>query len=195
MRTLAPKYGLTIVTSESFAIDDTNFNAQLTRIRAANPDIIYSSATGRAAILIFKQFKQMGLTTPLVVSQAAVSKAFFDAIDGPAAANGLLSPNQLGAFGTKMGGDTARLYLELEKALGRLPVYFNTFGYDTGLILGAAMAHSDGSRQGLRDAMEKLKDLPAVSGPVTYSPDNHTGQDFRSIAIGKLENGVAVPVE
>jgi hypothetical protein len=55
--------------------------------------------------------------------------------------------------------------------------------------------NSDGSRQGIRDALEKLKDLPAINGPVTYTPQDHTGQDFRSLAMGRLENGVAVPAE
>ena len=82
IKDLAPKYGVTLVAAESFAIDDTNFNAQLTRIRAANPDLIYSSAAGRAAILVFKQFKQFGITAPLVVSQAAPTAPFYEAIGG-----------------------------------------------------------------------------------------------------------------
>ena len=57
------------------------------------------------------------------------------------------------------------------------------------------MANSDGSRQGIRDALEGLKNLPAVNGPVTYTKDDHTGQDFRSIAMGRLESGVAVPAD
>jgi branched-chain amino acid transport system substrate-binding protein len=69
------------------------------------------------------------------------------------------------------------------------------FGFDAGLIIEAAVKNSDGSRQGIRDALEKLKDLPAVNGPVTYSKEDHTGQDYRSLAMGRLENGIAVPAE
>jgi branched-chain amino acid transport system substrate-binding protein len=192
---LAPKFGVTLVAAESFAIEDTNFNAQLTKIRAANPDLIYSSAAGRAAILVFKQFKQFGITTPLVVSQAAPTASFYDAIGGPKVADGLLLPTQRGVFGTAAGGDTARLYEELKKSLGRTPTFFMIFGFDAGLIMEAAVKNSDGSRQGIRGALEKLKDLPAVNGPVTYTAQDHTGQDFRSLAIGRLENGVAVPAE
>ncbi|MGE5146566.1 MAG: hypothetical protein ACM3N5_07430, partial [Candidatus Eiseniibacteriota bacterium] len=101
-------------------------------------------------------------------------------------------PIQLGSFGTAVGGDTARLYTEMEKALGHEPVYFNTFGYDVGIITGAAVSHSDGTRQGIRDALDKIKDLPAVNGPVSYTPDDHTGQNFRSITMGRLVNGKAV---
>ena len=61
-----------------------------------------------------------------------------------------------------------------------------------GLITEAALKNSDGSRLGIRDALEKLKELPALNGPVSYSPTDHTGQNFRSIGMGKMVNGRAV---
>lgn len=194
LRALAPKYGVQIVAAESFGVEDTNFNAQLTRIRAAKPDLIYNGGTGRSAILTFRALKQMGISQPLVVTQAAISKAFFDAIGSVDQADGLITPMQRGSFGPAAGVD-AKLYGELEKGLGRTPIYFNTFGYDVGVITEAAVKNSDGSRQGLRDALEKLKDLPGVNGPVTYSPEDHTGQNYRSIAMGKLLKGKPVPAD
>jgi branched-chain amino acid transport system substrate-binding protein len=189
---LAPKYGLEVVAAETMGVEDTNVNAQLTKIRAANPDMIYNGAASRAAILSYKQIKQLGITTPLVVTQAAISKAFFDAIGGPKEADGLMVPIQLGSFGTAAGGDTAKLYAELEKAMGRTPPYFATFGFDVGLITEAAMKNSDGSRQGIRDALEKLKDLPGLNGPISYSPEDHTGQNYKSIGMGRLQDGKSV---
>ena len=195
LRDLAPKYGYEIVAAESFAVEDTNFNAQLARIRAAKPDLIYSSASGRASILFFKQYQQLGITTPLIMTGAAISKSFFDALGSADKADGVMTSVQLGVFGPKIGGDTARLYAEMEKTLGHTPAYFNAFGYDVGLITEAAVGASDGTRQGIRDALEKLDSLPAVNGPVTYRPGDHTGQDNRSIAIGKMVSGVAVPAD
>jgi branched-chain amino acid transport system substrate-binding protein len=193
---LAPKYGYELVADESFDIADTDFNAQLARIRAARPDLIYSSASGRAAILSFRQVKQLGMTTPMVVTGAAISQAFFTAIGGADKADGLMAMTQKGSLGDKIGGDTAKYYDELKQALGgKTPVFFNAFGFDMGLITAGAVTNSDGSRQGIRDALEKLKDMPALNGPVTYTPTDHTGQDVRSIAIGRLQNGVGVPAE
>ena len=192
---LAPQYGYKLVVAESFAIDDTSFNAQFTRIRAAQPELIYSSASARAAILSFRQYKQLGMMMPLVVAGAAISKAFFDAIGGPAEADGLMMMTQRGSLGAGLGGESAKYYTELKDGLGRTPVFFNVFGFDVGLITAAAVEHSDGSRQGIRDALEKLKNLPAINGPVSYTPEDHTGQDSRSIALGRLENDKPVPVE
>jgi branched-chain amino acid transport system substrate-binding protein len=195
LRKLAPEHGLSIVAAESFAVTDTNFNAQAIKLRASNPDLVYDGASGRPAVLTFKQIKQLGLKAPLMMGQSVVAKSFFDGIGGAKVADGVLVPIQLGSFGAAAGGTTAKLYADLEKALGRTPVYYNTFGYDVGLITEAAVKNSDGSRQGIRDAIEKLKDLPALNGPVTYRPEDHTGQNFRSIGMGQLENGVPVLVQ
>ncbi|MBV9747904.1 MAG: ABC transporter substrate-binding protein [Acetobacteraceae bacterium] len=195
VRELAPKAGLEIVEMESCGNDDTNVTPQITRIRAANPDIIYIGAVGRPGILALKTAQQMKITAPIAVQQAAVTKSLFDALGGPAAADGILTPSQIGAFGGAMGGDTARLYAELERAMGRKPVYLNTFGYDVGLITEAAVQDSDGSRAGIRDALERLKDLPALNGPVTFTAEDHTGQDYRSLAMAKLANGALVPAD
>ena len=57
------------------------------------------------------------------------------------------------------------------------------------------MKNSDGTRQGIRDAMEKLKDLPGVNGPVSFTPQDHTGQDYRSLTMAKLAKGVLTPAD
>jgi branched-chain amino acid transport system substrate-binding protein len=192
---LAPQHGVEVVAAETMGVEDTNFNAQLTKIRAARPDMIYNGGASRVAILTWKQIKQLGINQPLIVTQAAVSKAFFDAIGGAKEADGLMTPIQLGSFGEAVGGDTAKLYKELKAAMPTQVVYFATFGYDVGLITEAAVKSSDGTREGLRNALEKIRDLPGVNGPISYSPQDHTGQNFRSIAIGKLVNGVSVPAD
>jgi branched-chain amino acid transport system substrate-binding protein len=193
LREIAASSGLDLVSVETFAPDETNFTAAVVHTRAANPELIYNGATGRAGILTFKQFMQMKNTTPFAVQQATISKAFFDAIGGVPVADGVLTPSQIGAFGAVIGGKTAELYAELAAALGRTPVYLNTFGYDVGLITEAAINGSDSSRQGIRDALEALEDLPGVNGPISFTLTNHTGQDFRSLTMAKLANGVLVP--
>jgi branched-chain amino acid transport system substrate-binding protein len=192
MRELAPKNGLEIVAAETFSNEDTNYNAQLARIRASRPDLLYSGAFGRNAILVFQQFKQLGLNIHLVMGQSIVTASFFTGIGGAKVADGVMVPIQLGSFGPSVGGESAKLYTELEKAVGHQPTYFNTFGYDVGLITEVGVAKSDGTRKGIRDALEAIKDLPAVNGPVSYQPADHTGQNDRSIAIGRLEDGKPV---
>jgi branched-chain amino acid transport system substrate-binding protein len=189
LQELAKTEGLEIVSAETFGVEDMNFNAQLTKVRLSKPDVVYIGATGRTAILLYRQFKQLGIETPVIMSQAAISQSFFKGIGGTKSANGILFPTQLGSFGTAIGGESAKLFVSLQKVLGYRPRFLNTYGFDVGLIFEGGYRHSDGSRQGIRDALEKLKDLPAINGPVTYTPSNHTGQNFRAIRMGRLENG------
>jgi len=107
-------------------VEDTNFNAQLTKIRAARPDMIYNGGASRVAILSGSR-SSSSHQQPLIVTQAAVSKAFFDAIGGAKEADGLMTPIQLGSFGEEAGGDTAKLYKELKAAMPTQVVYFATF--------------------------------------------------------------------
>lgn len=48
---------------------------------------------------------------------------------------------------------------------------------------------------GIRDTLDGMKDLPALNGPVTFTPTDHTGQDYRSLAMAKLSKGVLVPAD
>ena len=66
-------------------------------------------------------------------------------------------PTQRGIFGAKAGGDTTRLYADVQKALGRTPTFFMIFGFDAGLIMEAGVKNSDGSRAGIRDAEKQFR--------------------------------------
>ena len=179
---LAPKHGIEIVAAETMGVEDTNFNAQLTKIRAANPDMIYNGA------------REPRRDPQLQAVQAARHQAAAGRHAGGdqqgvlrrhrrrPAADGLMTPIQLGSFGDAAGGETAQALRGAEKADGPHAGRTSDLRLRRRPDHRAAVKNSDGTRQGMRDALEKLKDLPGVNGPVTYSPQDHTGQNFRSIA-------------
>jgi branched-chain amino acid transport system substrate-binding protein len=188
LKEAAAARGLTVVAAESFQTSDTSFTAQLAKVKAANPDFVYSAATGGPAIQIFRTYKQLGIGAPLAMSQAALAKPLFDAVGGPAAVDGVMTPTQLGTFGEASGGEHARLFGELQGALGRRPLFLNALGWDCGIIGMAAALKSDGTRNGIRDALENLKDFAATNGLISYKPDNHTGTDKRSVKMAVFRN-------
>ena len=190
---VGPQHGLTIVDSESASIDNTTFSNEITKLRASKPDVIYTSLSGRAFLIFFKQYKQMNIDIPLAAAGAGVSQPFFDGIGGADKADGLYANAQLGTYGDMAGGVTAKMVAELRGVLGKPPSFFNTFGWDSGVILADAVARSDGTREGLRAALDNTKELPAINGPVNYKPADHTGQDYRALLMGKLKGGVYTP--
>lgn len=189
IKSAVERLGMTLVAAESYSPADTNFNAQLTKIRNANPDFFYNGATGNPAILVYKQAKQLQLNMTTGMSVAGVTGAFFQAIGGPASAEGLISALPAAAIPGAPTPDGERHLKDLQAALARPPAPFHSFGWETGMITEWGLTNSDASRPGLRAALEKAKDLPSINGPITFTPDNHIGQDVRGVAASIMKGG------
>lgn len=58
--------GGSVVSKESYATGDKDFNAQLTKIKSANPDVIYLPDYYGTVALIAKQIRALGIKTPIV---------------------------------------------------------------------------------------------------------------------------------
>ena len=189
MRTVAPKYGITVVAQETFSNTDTNFNTQWVRIRAAKPDLVYNGASARPAILSYQQYRQLKLPFPISLNQAAFNPAFFAALGGPKAVEGVLSSTNQGSLGDAIGGEAGAEYKKLSAVLGRPAILFETFGWDHGILGDWAHKNSDGSREGIRAALDRVKELPGINGPFNFTPDNHIGQDARGLKMTVFKGG------
>lgn len=181
--------GLEVASLETFSPADTSFSSQLVRVRSSSPDILYVGASGAAGILIYKQIKQFGLRYPLCFMLAAISDAFFQAIGGAANADGLLTPGLIGMLGSNAKGDSGVLYGNLTRALGRPATLANALGWDIGIVTQKAIERSDGSREGVRRELDQIRDLPGIDGPITFTPQNHIGQDPRGMSVLQLAGG------
>jgi branched-chain amino acid transport system substrate-binding protein len=192
---ITAQLGLEIVALESYATTDTNFSSQLVRVRSSNPDIFYEGGTGAPGVLIYKQYRQLGLKYPICLVLGALTESFFQGIGGASEADGVLTPGLIGLLGEKAGGDSGKLYVKMSQAMGKPGNISNSLGWDIGIVSEAAINNSDGSRDGIRAALDKTTELPGINGPITYTPQNHVGQDTRGLAMLKLEGGKFVPAD
>ncbi|MBP6336530.1 MAG: ABC transporter substrate-binding protein [Vitreoscilla sp.] len=78
---------VTVTTTETFAKGDVDFKAQLTKIKATNPDAIVLSALLAEGAPIMVQARQLGLTMPFIGGNGMNSVKVFDLAKG--AADGL----------------------------------------------------------------------------------------------------------
>jgi branched-chain amino acid transport system substrate-binding protein len=186
---LAPAAGLSIVAAERYNTSDTNFTAQLVNIRNANPDFFYAGTIGAPAILVFKQIKQLQLKMPLAIHAAAFGRTFFTGIGGVDKAEGVLSSMQRAALSETPTGVHATYFDKLAAAVGHRPTEFDEMGWDMGVLVEHAATMSDGSRDGIRDAIEKTKDLPASGGYFSFSAEDHGGRDKRSVVVAEIVKG------
>jgi len=65
LKKMAPEYGLTIVTEESFGPTDTDMTAQLTNIKNAQPQAVVVWTIGPAGAIVSKNKAQLGIGLPL----------------------------------------------------------------------------------------------------------------------------------
>src|SRR6185369_4729227 len=71
-----------VTTTETFAKGDVDFKAQLTKIKASNPDAIVLSALIAEGAPIMVQARQLGITVPFIGGNGMNSVKVFDLAKG-----------------------------------------------------------------------------------------------------------------
>jgi len=195
--------GAAIVIDERYETTDTNMVSQLMKIKAANPDIIILHGTGNLAAVIAKNYKQLGLTIPVLASHATVVPAFVK-LAGPIA-----EENKWMFFSIKHSivkylppDDPYRknLFEPFERLMKEKygdSVKINQFHvsiYD-GIKVAMEAIRTAGTddRAAIRDALEKIR-VDCFLGPYEATPEDHQGsrKDYYSVPM-MLNNGEFVP--
>ena len=95
----AEAIGLSIVAAEAYDRDNTDFKAQLTSIKAKNPDAIFVSGLYSQAALIVKQAREAGITAQFFGADGVDSPDFLDIAGTAAEGTYLTTPFTFGAGG------------------------------------------------------------------------------------------------
>ena len=89
LKALAAKYGMKVVAEERFNTQDKDITPQLSKLKAAKPQAVMSWASGDAAVLVYKNMRQLGMDVPYMPSGGAANSRFFKLI-GEVPKKGLL---------------------------------------------------------------------------------------------------------
>lgn len=160
------KAGGQIVAEEAYSQKDTDFNAQLTKIKGMNPDVIFIPGYYSEVGLIAKQARQLGLTQPLLGGDAWDSPKLYeiagDAINGCYFSNHYTSQDN--------SPNIVAFVKKYEAEYGRTPDAFGALGYESAAVLLNAIKQA-GSTEGkaIRDALAATKEFPTVTGKLTLN--------------------------
>lgn len=178
------KLGGKVVAYESFTDEDktTDFSAQLTNIKSANPDVVFLDAYYSAAALMAKQARGLGITVPFVGADGWDS-AEFPKLGGEAVEGGYFCNHYSPEDPRPIVQNFVKKYTE---TYGQTPDALATLAYDAALILIDSL-HRAGSLDGaaIRDAISATN-LECVSGVITF---NENGDPIKKAAVIKVENG------
>ena len=199
---LIDEAGINLVGSERFNRTDTSVTAQILKISAANPDAVMIGASGTPAVLPHLGLVERAYKGKIYHTHGIVNKAVLAL--GGAKLEGAFVPMGPGMVAESLpdSNPSKKPALEYaavyEKANG--PDSRSTFGahlWDAMLLVRAALPEALKSgapgtpqvRKGLRDALEKVRDVPATQGVFSFSPTDHLGLDTRARVLTRIEGG------
>ena len=162
--------GCEVVAEEAYLQKDTDYKSTLTKVKAANPDILYIPGYYQEVGLIIKQAREIGLDIP-VAGGDGWDSAKLPEIAGKDALNGtffcnLYSPNDTSDLNKNFVAEYKNLYKSE-------PDVFAALSHDGTMAIVKAIEDAKSADPAqIAVAMAKIKDLQGVTGATTFD-DKH----------------------
>ena len=178
---------------ESYGNKDKDMTPQLTRIRGTNAQATVIWGTGGGLAIAVKNFRQLGIKTPVFVSHAG-NDFNFVRLAG-AAGNGVLMPSSKLYVTSTLAADDPQKPVILDflaaykKEYGKVPATFAGNGYDAVMMIANAMRKVGTDPKKLRAAIEATSNYSGVTAVYSYSPTNHFGAQESSVVMLEVKNG------
>jgi branched-chain amino acid transport system substrate-binding protein len=155
-----------IVAEQKFTKDDKDFKAQLTAVKAENPDAIFIPGYYGQVTLIALQARELGITVPLFGGDGWEAP---ELLEGPGAAQALEGCFYSTHFSPEQDSPKIKQFVaEYQKRFGAMPDAMAALGYDSVLMLVDAITRANSTAEpNLRDALAATKDLDGVTGITT----------------------------
>ena len=192
---VAAKYGITLVSNETYGPKDTEMSPQLTKIKnTPGVQAVFIFGLGQGPAIATKNYKQLSISLPLYHAHGVASEEFIklagSAADGvrlPAAA--LLVADKLPANDPQK--PVAVAYSKAFKEKWNTDVSsFGGHAYD-GLMIAVDAIKRAGStdKAKVRDAIEATKGYIGTGGVVNMSATDHMGLDLSAFRMLEIKNG------
>ncbi len=194
--------GASVVIEETFEPSDTNMIPQLTKIKAVNPDVILLYTTGGPGSVVGKNYKQLGMTTPVVGFSALTIPDFVRNAGKVAEESKWIILGVPIVVAEKMApNDPYRknLYEPLKKLLQQKygptknVTMFHGSSYDAINAITEAMKMATKiDPESIRDALEKVR-IDGFIGAFAPTPTDHQGAPADPMIPIVLKDGEWIP--
>lgn len=174
-----------IAAAEAFRPNETNYGAQLAKIRASRPDALYVVGTPAEMPFAVKQARQMLPDVPILSYAGLESQEFLDAAG--AAAEGIIYTTT--AFDPGSDDPGVRAFVDAYAATkgGEPASPYIGYGYDALRIFDQALDETGGEAgEALRAAILERREFPGVTGDNVFQDD---GTVAKAVAVKTVENG------
>ena len=180
--------GIDVVATETFADKDTDFSAQLTKIQAANPDVICIAGFYQEGALIVKKAREMGMNQPIIGNNGFNSPAYIQQAGD--AANGTLVATP---WNPERKTDKAQNFRKAFVAkYGHEPDQFAAQAYDAMYVIHQAVEQSGTTtdRKKFRDTLANIKNFEGATGKFEFDQNRDPKMDLDVL---EVKDGKWVP--
>jgi branched-chain amino acid transport system substrate-binding protein len=177
------EYGGEITAEQSYSEGDSDFRAQLTQLKSANPEIIYVPGYYTEVGTIARQARDLGITAPLVGGDGWDSPKLWEI--GGKALNGCYFSNHYSVDDPSPA--VQKFVADYKAKFGATPDALAALGYDAARILAEAIRKA-GTTEGakIRDALADTKSFAGVTGSITIDKDRNA---VKPVVMLKVEDG------
>lgn len=183
--------GGTILAQESYTEGDTDFRAQLTKIRELKPEVMFIPGYYTEVGLIAQQARELGIDVPLLggdawdspvtleIGKEAVNNSYFSnhySADDPDPTVQDFIKKFEQTYGETAGADGSK----------KKPDAMAVLGYDAGKLIADAIKRAGSADPtAIRDAIAATKGFPGVTGSITINAERNAE---KPIVILKIED-------
>jgi branched-chain amino acid transport system substrate-binding protein len=157
--------------------DQLDFSAELSKIRAANPEAVYTFYPGAAGVQFLNQYAQAGLQGKIPLYTTFV----VDSLSLPRQKDSAVGVIQALQWAADLPNDANKKFVTDFKAkFGAEPSFYAAQTYDAAMLIGSAVTAVKGNlgdKKAVQAALEKA-DFKSVRGAFTFDKNHYPIQNF-----------------
>jgi branched-chain amino acid transport system substrate-binding protein len=190
------KHGIKVVATESFNRGARDFKSELTKIKAANPDILfipgYTPETAPAAT----QARQLGMNQKILGVYGDMDPVYIK-LAGKAAEGHVIGGEYDEGYDTPRNQAFKKNYEALvKKNNDPYNIMFAALHYDATSVILEGMKKNGPTSEGIRKFLEEVKDFDGVTGKLSFDKDHDVVRaGTEGVYILEVKNGQYVKVK
>lgn len=164
-----------IVAQADYNTGDQDFNAQLTNIKKAKPDVIFAPGNFTESALLIKQARQQGITTPFLGGDTWDEAAFLE-VGGKEVEGAVLST--FFANDVPINGTSAVFLKEFRAKFNKEPAAVAALGFDAYLVILDAIKRANSTDPvKIRAEIAKTTNFEGAAGSITINAERNAEKD------------------
>ena len=174
-----------IVGVSNYNTGDQDFSAQLTNLKAKNPDVIFAPGNFTESALLIKQARQLGIKAPIIGGDTWETPEFIDigkdAVEGAVFSTFFTSEKPITPESEKFLAEYRKEYS------GKEPAAVTALGYDAYIVILDAIKRANSADSvKIKEQLATTKNFAGAAGMITL---DENGDAVKDAVIKQVKNG------